>query len=45
MNGTLFSSEGALLFVIFGVVALGLWLAATFMGQIYCNRRETYGYI
>ena len=26
MNGTLFSSEGALLFVIFGVVALGLWL-------------------
>ena len=26
MNGTLFSSEGALLFVIFGVVAIGLWL-------------------
>lgn len=26
MNGTLFSSEGALLFIIFGVVALGLWL-------------------
>ena len=26
MNGTLFSSEGALLFFIFGVVALGLWL-------------------
>ena len=26
MNGTLFSSEGALLFVVFGVVALGLWL-------------------
>ncbi|HIY26682.1 MAG TPA: DUF819 family protein, partial [Candidatus Acutalibacter pullistercoris] len=26
MNGTLLSSEGALLFVIFGVVALGLWL-------------------
>lgn len=26
MNGTLFSSEGALRFVIFGVVALGLWL-------------------
>lgn len=26
MNGTLLSSEGGLLFVIFGVVALGLWL-------------------
>ena len=26
MNGTLFSSEGALLFVVFGVIALGLWL-------------------
>ena len=26
MNGTLFSSEGALLFVVFGVVALGVCL-------------------